>query len=191
MTRRRRNARFAFYAMALGWPGALLAGVLASAAARLYGYTYSYGSVIVGGTGLALVSCAWSFLLTILIPRAPDWSVSAACALPWLALALLLLIDEDFGPGVSVLLMSVLLCYPIGYAGVRTARRRYPIRCTPRGHWPAPGEPCCPECGYGLYYSKNQICPECGQYFSLLKVDMRRAQWDGYVLKPWEPGKVE
>lgn len=52
--------------------------------------------------------------------------------------------------------------------------------------WPAgpPSEPKCPQCGYGLYYAKDQRCPECGRRFEPGETDLRLAEWDGTTLRP-------
>jgi predicted RNA-binding Zn-ribbon protein involved in translation (DUF1610 family) len=51
----------------------------------------------------------------------------------------------------------------------------------PRGR---PREPTCPYCGYGLYYARKHVCPECGQPFLGADVDMRLTKWEDGVLKP-------
>jgi hypothetical protein len=72
----------------------------------------------------------------------------------------------------------------LGYVGqasvVFYVTRKYHLRGSPK-------EPACPYCGYGLYYARDHVCPECGQPFLGTNIDMRLATWEDGVLKPKSP----
>jgi hypothetical protein len=139
-----------------------------------------------------------SALLTILIPQAPSWAFPAMLTFSFAMVGLVPLGVDGFrfgfsrnvsGFGTLVLLMSP--CVGLtSYIGVRGARRFGPARCRLR-YLKSAGDPRCPQCGYVLYHAEHLRCPECGRRFKISELDMRRALWDSYVLKPWEPGKAE
>ncbi len=47
-----------------------------------------------------------------------------------------------------------------------------------------PGEPKCPQCGYILYFARDQRCPECGRQFNLEEISMGQAELRDGVLQP-------
>jgi ribosomal protein L37E len=185
--RRRSNPWLGLVNGLLGAVAALVGGAVAEMAGEA-----SSASPVVLWLGLLAWSLVGSLLLTLLIPSASNFCAPTGYALLWITLAAVLLITGvDRGePLAFPLLLAGLLAWPLGYLGVYAARRFGPDRCR-MPKYTRPGEPRCPKCGQVLYYAANQTCPECGRYFSLRKVDMRRAQWDGYVLRPWEPVSPE
>lgn len=139
--------------------------------------------IVIIPAGLLLGVLGWSLLLTALLPRASNASLSLACVVPSVLVAFLVIPVSWLRAGVFEI---VALTVPslAGYLGMRLGRWLWPFRQL-RCHWPVPGEPRCPRCGYVLYYAKRQKCPDCGRRFTQLDVDMRRARWDGYILRPW------
>jgi len=71
-------------------------------------------------------------------------------------------------------LLLVFLCVALGLYGIGIGGAATGVRIRRHGHR-RPGEPCCPHCGYILYYATEHRCPECGRGFSIAEIDMSRA----------------
>lgn len=80
MKPRRRTVWLALAVLLLGVPGALLAVPLARMAGRLVAWLTpsDYAFAAANCAGFVVPSYLWAFLLTVLIPKAPNWSLAAS-----------------------------------------------------------------------------------------------------------------
>ena len=179
-------------ALALGLGAAaeslLVAGVAAATSTGLAGSPIGAATL----TALILGPFLCSFVLTILLPRATNWSLASG----WPVLPLVfgtvptLVRPHPDWPLMGSMLAVCMVGWLTGLLGVLAARRFGPSRSRSKRPQGPPVEPQCPRCGYVLYFAQKQTCPECGRRFRLREVDTRLAQWDGYVLRPMENERV-
>lgn len=170
--------------------GSVVLGMLGTVAGMLLGYwallaARNSSDVVrhfVYYSHLPAVACLWCAGVVLAWPRAFAVLVAVGYASTFSMFALFALADGHVFL-VCDLLLSSGTSFVSGYLGQMVVKRCFPRRFRRTGR---AQEPVCPMCGYGLYYVKDHVCPDCGKPFLSAEIDMRLAHWEDGVLKPWK-----